>query len=224
MTSPAPRATPQTTSRRPRRSPVPAERVRDAERTKARILQATAEELSENGLAALRVAAIAARAGVNKQLISYYFGGKDGLLRALGEQWRAQKSTFDRPERPLTEIIMDYVTSALDDPISVRLLAWEGLAYRTGKEDPDLAARVEQAQRDLADLRRRQELGELAADLDPECVFLAIVAAGAAPVLLPHIAYSLTGTDPTSATFASRYAQQLARIVSHLAEPDAGSR
>jgi TetR/AcrR family transcriptional regulator len=202
---------------RPRRSPAPSERLRDAERTKARILEAAADELSENGLAALRVAAIADRAGVNKQLISYYFGGKDGLLRALGEQWRVQKRAFDDPERPIAEIVADYAMTAISNPTGMRLLGWEGLAYRTGKEDPDMPARAEQAQRDLADLRRRQELGELAADLDPECVFLAVVAAGVAPVLLPHIAYSLTGVDPTSTEFVTRYAEQLARMVRHLA-------
>jgi TetR/AcrR family transcriptional regulator len=202
---------------RARRSPTGSERKRDAARTRELILDAALVEFGEHGYAGARTAAIAERAGVNQQLISYYFGGKDGLLRALGEQWRVQKRAFDDPERPIAEIVADYAMTAISNPTGMRLLGWEGLAYRTGKEDPDMPARAEQAQRDLADLRRRQELGELAADLDPECVFLAIVAAGVAPVLLPHIAYSLTGVDPTSPEFVTRYAEQLARMVRHLA-------
>jgi len=176
--------------------------------------------MSEKGPTAVRVAAIADRAGVNKQLISYYFGGKDGLLRALGQRWRERKQAYDQPERGLPEVIAEFARVATANAVDTRLVGWEGLTYRTGKEDPDIAARTEQAQHDLADFRRRQDNGELADNLDPDCVFLAAVAACAAPVLLPHIAYSLTGTDPTSPEFTRRYSDQLARIFAHLAAPD----
>ena len=57
----------------PRRTPE--ERRRDPERTKRRIVEAARAEFSAKGFAGTRVSEIAARAGVNKQLISYYFGG-----------------------------------------------------------------------------------------------------------------------------------------------------
>jgi hypothetical protein len=54
----------------------------------------------------------------------------------------------------------------------------------------------------VADLRRRQEAGELAADLDSARVLLASIAAAIAPVALPQLVRSITGIgqvrDPAS--------------------------
>ena len=48
-----------------------------------RILEAGLREFSERGLSGARTAAIAEFAGVNKQLIFYYFGSKDGLYASV---------------------------------------------------------------------------------------------------------------------------------------------
>jgi len=48
-----------------------------------RLLEAALDVFSARGFAGGRVQEIADRAGVNAQLISYYFGGKEGLYRAL---------------------------------------------------------------------------------------------------------------------------------------------
>ncbi len=50
---------------------------------RARILEAALSEVAAHGVAGSRTARIAARAGVNKQLIHYYFGTKAGLYQAL---------------------------------------------------------------------------------------------------------------------------------------------
>ena len=50
-------------------------RQRNPERSRERILAAALDEFSERGFAGARVDAIARRAGLNKQLISHYFGG-----------------------------------------------------------------------------------------------------------------------------------------------------
>jgi len=57
----------------------PADAMRDPERTKSRLLDAARTEFSEMGLNGARVNTIAARAGVNKQLLYYYFGDKESL-------------------------------------------------------------------------------------------------------------------------------------------------
>ncbi len=54
----------------------------------------------------------------------------------------------------------------------------------------------------LADLRRRQRAGELASDLDPAAVGLAMFAMCAAPVTFPHLARAL-GLDPAAPEFGS---------------------
>ena len=61
-------------------------RTRDADRTQQQILRAAMAEFSASGLGGARIDSIAERAGVNKRLIYYYFGGKDELFLAVLEQ------------------------------------------------------------------------------------------------------------------------------------------
>ncbi|QYC40149.1 Transcriptional regulator, TetR family [Nonomuraea coxensis DSM 45129] len=175
------------------------------------------------GPAQVRVAAIAARAGVNKQLISYYFGGRDGLLRAIGERWREQKVAFQSETRSLPDVIAEYVGQGAGDAVATRILAWEGLHYEGPEHDPDWEGRREQAARDVAELRQRQERGELADDLDPAVVLLAMIGAGVAPVLLPHMANAICGADAQSPEFVAHYTEQMRRIARRLSVPMAGA-
>src|SRR3954454_7719401 len=92
----------------PRRSPNRDERVRDAERSRAALLDAAETEFGEKGLAGARVEAIAARAGLNKQLISYYFGGKQGLYDAILQRWYTREQGFDTPGTTLVELVLRY--------------------------------------------------------------------------------------------------------------------
>ncbi len=55
----------------------------DAAATKAALLEAGAALFAESGFDGVPTAAVAARAGVNKALISYHFGGKRGLYQAI---------------------------------------------------------------------------------------------------------------------------------------------
>jgi AcrR family transcriptional regulator len=58
---------------------------RDPERTRASILAAATQEFTAHGLNGARVDEIAARSGVNKRMIYYYFGDKNGLYLAVLE-------------------------------------------------------------------------------------------------------------------------------------------
>lgn len=58
-------------------------RTRNSERTKERILNAAERLFSERGIDGVSVREIAAAAGVQLALISYYFGNKQGLYRAV---------------------------------------------------------------------------------------------------------------------------------------------
>ena len=64
---------------------VPEPRLRNADRSQQAILDAAREEFALLGLAGARVDSIAARAGVNKRLIYYYFSSKDDLFLAVLE-------------------------------------------------------------------------------------------------------------------------------------------
>jgi AcrR family transcriptional regulator len=65
---------------------VPAERIRDAERTRADILAVATTEFADRGYAGGRINEIAAKTSTTKRMIYYYFGGKEGLYIAVLEQ------------------------------------------------------------------------------------------------------------------------------------------
>src|SRR6202040_1979167 len=58
---------------------------RDPAATRRKLLVAARREFADSGLAGARVDEIAARAGVNKQLVYHYFGDKDALYLAVLE-------------------------------------------------------------------------------------------------------------------------------------------
>jgi AcrR family transcriptional regulator len=198
----------------PRRSPRGSDRKRDPERTRERILEAALIEFGEHGFAGARISAIAGRAGVNEQLISYYFDGKEGLYRALQQRWQMTSATASRPELALADVVARFLRLNIDQRSFARLLAWDGLAdpgSDAAEQDPYFTEMLE-------DMRRRKRSGELADDLDPAYVLLMLFAAAFAPTVIPQIARRLTGLSVDSATFQDAYADQLRRVVERLAD------
>ncbi|HEX6515018.1 MAG TPA: TetR family transcriptional regulator [Nocardioidaceae bacterium] len=193
-------------SPRRRRAPAADRRQRDAERSRQRLLAAALDEFSERGYAGARVGSIAARAGVNPQLITYYFGGKRGLYDALSRRWLEQEAGIAEGEATLAELAVGYLRATLEDPRLARLFLWDGLTGGAVVEEPE----------DLSDLQRRQAGGEIAADLDPGMFQLALMGAILAPVALPQVARRLTGLDPADPGFEDAYADQLRRMVARL--------
>jgi AcrR family transcriptional regulator len=200
----------------PRRSPRGQERKRDPERTRERILEAALIEFGEHGFAGARISAIAGRAGVNEQLISYYFDGKDGLYLALQQRWQMTSAAASRPELTLADVVARFLRLNIDQRSFARLLAWDGLADTGG--DSDAAEQDPYFTEMVEDMRRRQRAGELADDLDPAYMLLMLFAAAFAPTVIPQIARRLTGLSVDSATFQETYAEQLRRVVERLAD------
>ncbi|MCO6004978.1 TetR family transcriptional regulator [Actinoallomurus purpureus] len=195
------------TGRPPRRTPAAEERKLDAERSRRLLLDAALEEFAAKGYAGARVQDIADRAGVNKQLISYYFGGKQGLYECLKRQWLEREAEFNRPDIPFDELIVRYLEATLADPRGTRLLTWQGLA------DTDAPAWED----DLADIRQRQARGDIGDDLDPGVVLLLCLAAVSAPVVMPQKVRGILGLEPDSEEFRELYTEQLRRIMRRLA-------
>ena len=184
-------------------------RIRDRERTRRALLDAALAEFSEKGFAGARVSAIATRAGVNKQLISHYFGGKQGLRDALVAEWLEAEDEFARPDLTLGELVAAYVRSGVEHRAISRFFLRESV------EDADSGGGGI-GEEEVALLRRRQEAGELPADLDPAFVLLALQGAASAGLVFPGDVRRVTGLEPASDEFAERYADQLARLVAHL--------
>ncbi|GIH66541.1 MULTISPECIES: TetR/AcrR family transcriptional regulator [Microbispora] len=197
---------------KPRRSPKPEERRRDPERTRGLILDAATAEFAAHGFAGARLSAIAARAGVNQQLISYYFDGKEGLYRALGERWRQRQSELVSPGTPLPEQIRRYALEALNNPDGVRLLAWSGLEYAGPRTDPDQAPRSERLRGYVDEVHARQAAGRLPDEVDPACLSIMLMAAAMATVTLPHVVEGVCGADARSPEFVRHYAEQVSLV------------
>lgn len=67
----------------------------------------------------------------------------------------------------------------------------------------------EPAAQELADLRARQAAGEIAADLDPACVFLVLQSTVIAGIIFPGEAKRLLGLDPGSEEYLEHVGSQL---------------
>jgi AcrR family transcriptional regulator len=197
---------------RPRRAPAPEDRQRDAERSKRCLLSAALDEFAAKGFAGARVQDIASRAGVNKQLISYYFGGKEGLYRELQRSWQETEAGFGGPGMPIAELALRYLHDGLGDPRPARLMLWRGLDP-DDDQPPDDSSVLE----DLASMRQRQATGELTADLDARFLRLALMAVVMAPMMMPRLTEKIFGLAPGSPEFEELYGEQLRRMLRHLA-------
>ncbi|MBO1901404.1 TetR/AcrR family transcriptional regulator [Leucobacter weissii] len=167
----------------------------DTERTRRRLLDAATAEFSEHGLAGARVDRIAARAGVNKERIYQYFGGKEQLFDAV-----VQDGLFEvAADVPLVgegpEAVGGYAAALLDRivdrPELARLMAWEGLAR--GAEVTGRIERHAHCLDKIAALRRALP-GITAAAAGQ--LLLTIITLTNGWAVFPQLAEMFTGGDP----------------------------
>jgi TetR/AcrR family transcriptional regulator len=206
----------------PRRAPTAEERSQAADRTRERILRAALEEFGAKGYSGARTAGIAARAGVNQQLISYYFGGKQGLLDELRRRWAATESSLSPADASFGTAVSAYLDATLDSPDWARLVVWQALGDGPGDRRDDLVelqrARLGPA---LDRIRRRQRAGEVTAAVDAEFVLLLAHVVTFAPIAMPHIVEAIFGLDPYSPRYRRRCLDQLLTLLR--ADSGAGS-
>jgi TetR/AcrR family transcriptional regulator len=91
---------------------------RDPAGTRQKLLTAARREFASSGLAGARVDEIAARAGVNKQLVYHYFGDKDALYLAVLEwvytEIRAHEQNLNLEGLPPERAIRKLIESSFD--------------------------------------------------------------------------------------------------------------
>ena len=91
---------------------------RDPAATRKKLLTAARREFAASGLAGARVDEIAARAGVNKQLVYHYFGDKDALYLAVlewvYEEIRAQERKLNLEGLPPQQAIKRLIEASFD--------------------------------------------------------------------------------------------------------------
>jgi len=107
---------------------VTAARPRDAAQTRERILASARQEFARSGFGATTVHAIAAGADVSPNLITRYFGGKQGLFAAASEVRLGVDAMFDGPratlgQRMATTIVTRWEQIGAEDPLVALLRA-----------------------------------------------------------------------------------------------------
>jgi AcrR family transcriptional regulator len=183
-------------------SAAPATRARDPEGTRRKILAAALQEFSAKGIDGARVDAIAARARVNKQLLYYYFGSKDGLFRAVLRERLAERA----PEAAQADRASPTRLAELQDRLAgvrdwIRLLMWEALE-RSGRgpvEQEEIRRSTLEGW--VAAIEEAQANGALPAELDARQLVLTELGIVLFPLAFPQLTRLVTGHLPTSPEF-----------------------
>jgi len=115
-------------------SPAPS-KTYNAEATQAAILDAAEQEFTKQGLSAALTEAIAAKSGVTKTMIYYYFENKEGLYlavlkRAFLERFRAvQAMNLESlpPEQAIEQFLEYFLSTMSKHPHLPAILVYESL-------------------------------------------------------------------------------------------------
>jgi AcrR family transcriptional regulator len=184
--------------------------------TRERLLEAAMHEFALRGFAGGRIDSIAAGAGVNKQLIYYYFESKAGLYEAVLQHVHDTLNPIglDDDESPRT--LLDWVRARNPQEGGVRLVMFEALEF-DGTNVPRARERTERFRILSAQLRQLQSEGRIDPALDAEMLLLGLYGVRLVPFLLPQIAALVTGLDADSEEFRTRYAEFVAQLVGALA-------
>lgn len=107
----------------------------NAEATQAAILDAAEQEFAKSGFAAALTEAIAAKSGVTKTMIYYYFENKEGLYiavlkRAFLERFRMSKSLNFKtlpPAQALEQFLQYFLSAMAKHPHLPAIMVYEAL-------------------------------------------------------------------------------------------------
>ncbi|GAA2787930.1 TetR/AcrR family transcriptional regulator [Saccharopolyspora taberi] len=162
------------------------ERVRDAERTRAEILDVATREFADKGYTGARVDEIAAKTSTTKRMLYYYFGSKEQLYVAVLERAytgiRSVEQQLDVEHldpvdalRQLAELTFDYHES---HPDFIRLVSIENVHRAEHLERSAVLAGLANPALEVLTriLRRGHATGQFRGDVDPLDVHMIISA------------------------------------------------
>lgn len=163
-------------------------RTRDADATKARILEAAKQEFAKLGLGGARVDEIAERAQANKRMIYHYFGSKEDLFKVVLEEAyldiRNAEQELELEHLPAREALKKLVAFTwnyyLENPEFIRLVNSENLHQARHIKESE---RLEEASQRLVDmvadiLERGEAEGVFRPGIDPVNLNVTIAAIG----------------------------------------------
>jgi AcrR family transcriptional regulator len=162
---------------------------RNAERTRAAILDAALVELSAKGLGGARVDEIAARSGTNKRMIYHYFASKEGLYLAALERTYAELRSAEQelelasmePAAAMRQLARFSFRYFQDHPHFIAMLNTENLHKARILKTSEKIRQMHSPLIDLIDtiLKRGQAAGVMRRDVvDPVQLYISIASLG----------------------------------------------
>jgi TetR/AcrR family transcriptional regulator len=165
---------------------VKARQTRNADVTRTKILQAAISEFGERGFAAASTDDMAERCGVNKRMIYYYYGSKEGLylsaLEAVFENLVAREREIkieDRDPAVAIEAIINLkIDYYLENPHFVSFLSMENFYKARHLRKSKKLASFRATLTDLITgiLKRGQRSGQFRADVEPVDFYVSMCA------------------------------------------------
>jgi TetR/AcrR family transcriptional regulator len=166
--------------------PAKARQKRNADITRAKILQAAISEFGERGFAAASTDDMAERCGVNKRMIYYYYGSKEGLYLAALESVFENLVTREReikiedldPAVAIETIINLKIDYYLQNPHFVSFLSMENLykARHLRKSKKLALFRATLTELITRILNRGQHSGQFRTDIEPVDFYVSMCA------------------------------------------------
>jgi AcrR family transcriptional regulator len=192
----------------------------DTEGTRRRLKDAATAEFAEHGPDGTTMAAIAERAGINKERLYKYFGDKQALFETVLTDELDKLAASVAPTPAGFEDIGEFAGRTFDyqaaHPQLVRLLLWEGLSGRPVADEANRTAHYKDKARAYA---AAQAEGVLDGDLDPEHLVFMIIGLAAWWVSAPQLALMLTGADDSDPAEHARRRASVVRAAERLARP-----
>lgn len=192
----------------------------DTEATKRRILDAAVAEFAAHGLDGTTIERIAGVAGVNKERIYNYFGGKRDLFAHVLRDELVKVAQAVPVESFATEDVGEYAGRVydyhLEHPELERLLRWEGLAFDAG--NPDDEQRLGLYRDKTAAVEAGQRAGSVTEEIDADHMIFLILSLAGWWSSVPQVARMLTGSD-TEAERARRR-ESVVRAARRITRPD----
>lgn len=181
--------------------------IRDAKRTRQRILDAAAREFSRKGFDGTTMLGISVRAKVSKQLATHHFGTKEKLFeQVLDLKFRplleAQQQAT--PSRAPADLFAERFKNRAGYVDYIRFLTWEAASGRRAAL-PGHSTRKRRTASFGEALQRMQKAGELPAELDHTMVQLAVLALATYPVAFGQMTRLVTGHAPTDPKFQRKW-------------------
>lgn len=191
----------------------------DTAGTQRKILDAATSEFAQRGPDGTTIERIAQVAGVNKERVYNYFGGKAALFaHVLRDQLTTAANDVPLASTRLDDIA-EYAGRLYDyhrqHPELARLLQWEALAFDA--EVPEEELRRQFYGRNTAALAAAQAVGTITSGVDADLLQVLLLSLAGYWAVLPQVARMITGEATVEAEDARRRAavvEAASRLVS----------